>query len=526
MRAPPDPSATPRAGRPEPQASRGDTSFDAVVIGAGAGGLTTACILAKEGRKVLVLEKHTRVGGYLQRFYREKTPFDTGFHYLGKVGPNGALRRYWDYLGIAGELSFHELDPEGFDRLRFPDFELALPKGRDAYRERLEERFPEEREAVTRYTDEVARACAAFPLYTLEGDPSGPEARAAMASPRTLANLLDDVKASEGLRQVLTGQTFLHGSPPSRVPLWVHALVTDSYVSEGAFGLDGGGDSLARVLARRIRSLGGDVRQGCGARRILVDEREVRGVELTTGERVETRTVVAAIHPRRVLELLPEGAMPPALVRRVQGFEESVATLGLYFRLDRRLIASGAWNVYWYRTTDTETVFRDRTDDPRSPRFLFLTWPSVRDRHWRYPENMIALAPAQSDEIARFRDSCAGARPEEYERWKERAAAPIVETLEREVEGFAGNARLVSVSTPLTQEGYTGSHLGSNYGVLQSAEQQGLYRLSPRTRVHGLYLTGQSIGLMGVLGVTVTAFRTAGEIVGLGPLFERVRGGL
>ena len=67
------------------------------------------------------------------------------------------------------------------------------------------------------------------------------------------------------------------------------------------------------------------------------------------------------------------------------------------------------------------------------------------------------------------------------------------------------------------------SHLGSNYGVLQSSEQQGLYKLSVRTRVKGLYLTGQSLGLMGLVGVSVTAFRTAGEILGLPMLYERVR---
>ena len=44
------------------------------------------------------------------------------------------------------------------------------------------------------------------------------------------------------------------------------------------------------------------------------------------------------------------------------------------------------------------------------------------------------------------------------------------------------------------------------------------------TGVRGLYLTGQSIGLMGVVGVTVTAFRTAGELVGLDALYKRVQG--
>lgn len=497
---------------------------DAIVIGAGASGLTTACVLAREGMRVLVLEKHARLGGYLQRFYREKTPFDTGFHYLGQVGPGGTLRRYWEWLGIAGDVRVHELDPAGFDRVRFPDVELAIPRGRDAYRARLLELFPDERPAVERYLAEIARACGAFPLYTLEGeDPEGPESRAVHASSQTLGQLLDAVSASPRLRRALSGQCFLHGSPPSRVPLWVHALVTDSYVQGGAFGIDGGGDALARALSRRIESLGGEVRLRAGVQTLLVREKQVHGVVLESGEEVACPLVVASVHPRRVLEMLPAGSVPPAFVHRVEGFEESVCSLGLYYRLERRLPSSGPWNVYWYRTGEHEAVFRDRADREDAPRFLFLTWPSVRDASWRYPENMIALAPVQAEEVAAWRGSRAGERPDEYERWKASAAAKVTAALDRELEGFAGNARLLAVSTPLTQEGYTGSHLGSNYGVLQSPEQQGLYRLTPRTRVRGLYLAGQSVGLMGVLGVTVTAFRVAGEIVGLADLYRRVR---
>src|SRR5690606_38609915 len=58
-------------------------SFDIIVIGSGLGGLVCAAILAKEGRKVLVLEKNKQYGGNLQTFVRNRCIFDTGVHYLG-----------------------------------------------------------------------------------------------------------------------------------------------------------------------------------------------------------------------------------------------------------------------------------------------------------------------------------------------------------------------------------------------------------------------------------------------------------
>src|SRR5207237_9723034 len=110
---------------------------------------------------------------------------------------------------------------------------------------------------------------------------------------------------------------------------------------------------------------------------------------------------------------------------------------------------------------------------PGGPGFFFVTWPCVRDRSWRYPDNMIVLTTVQHAEVGGWNASRTGERPDDYERWKDRAAASAAATLERELRGFAGNCELVCVSTPLTNRDYTASHLGSNYGVVQSLQQQG-----------------------------------------------------
>ncbi|MEZ0228928.1 MAG: phytoene desaturase family protein [Planctomycetota bacterium] len=497
------------------------SAFDAVVIGTGASGLVCARLLAMEGKRVLCVEKHNRLGGYLQRFYREKIPFDTGFHYTGKLGPQGVLRRFFAHLGILDDLRFHELDRDAFDIIRTPDVEVRIPAGRDRYRERLKEHFPREARGIDRYVDELGRVSDLFPMYALRGELDDTRKDEVVASSPTLAAFLDSITDDPALKLVLAGQAFLHGTPPSRAPFWVHALVTDSFISEGAWGIDGGGDALARALSRRIKEAGGEVRLADGATKILVEERTVKGVELESGERVDAPIVIAAIHPRVVVELLPESAVTPAYRSRIEGFEESITSLGLYYRMKSRPRDAGPWNIYWHRSRDLEASFADRTLSPDGPKFLFATWPSIRDSSWRYPENMILLAPAQHDEVARWTGTRTMKRPEDYERWKQRIGEHVGDALSKIMPDFSGD--LLAVSTPLTNRDYTGSHLGSNYGVLQSSEQQGLYKLSVRTRVKGLYLTGQSLGLMGLVGVTVTAFRTAGEIVGLEKLYSRIR---
>ena len=65
--------------------------YDYVIIGSGLGGLISAVILAKEGKKVCVLEKNNQYGGNLQTFVREKVIFDTGVHYIGSLGKDEIL---------------------------------------------------------------------------------------------------------------------------------------------------------------------------------------------------------------------------------------------------------------------------------------------------------------------------------------------------------------------------------------------------------------------------------------------------
>ena len=100
--------------------------FDAIVIGSGAGGLSAALRMSQQGASVLLLEAMPAFGGYLNAFSRNGYVFDTGVHYLGKLGPGGSFRMLLHLLDLDSRVEFVELNPEGFDRYFFPDFELHV----------------------------------------------------------------------------------------------------------------------------------------------------------------------------------------------------------------------------------------------------------------------------------------------------------------------------------------------------------------------------------------------------------------
>ena len=69
--------------------------YDAVVIGAGNGGLVAAVRLLQGGAKVLVVEKHNLPGGFATSFRRGRFEFEASLHELNDFGPRrrqGAFR--------------------------------------------------------------------------------------------------------------------------------------------------------------------------------------------------------------------------------------------------------------------------------------------------------------------------------------------------------------------------------------------------------------------------------------------------
>ncbi|MBW2004538.1 MAG: NAD(P)-binding protein [Deltaproteobacteria bacterium] len=125
--------------------------YDAIIIGSGAGGLSAALKLARSNHSVMLLEAMPSFGGYLNPFSRKGYTFDTGLHYLGELGRGDRFWRLLDEVGVAESMKFVELNPEGFDRYIFPDYELSVCKGKERFIERLISDFPKEERGIHKF---------------------------------------------------------------------------------------------------------------------------------------------------------------------------------------------------------------------------------------------------------------------------------------------------------------------------------------------------------------------------------------
>lgn len=486
----------------------------AVVIGSGMAGLTAAVLLQSHGWQVDVLERHHRPGGFLHRFFRRAVPFDTGFHYVGSAAPDQTFGRAMRHLGVYDRVRWVPLDPDGFDVLRFPDLEFAVPAGLDRWAARLGDLFPDERAGIARYLDVHRAAVRDYGWFHF--DPSVPPEAVLPWEERSLQSVLDDCFRDPRLKMVVAGQAALYGVPPKEAPFGLHAIVTDHF-SQGAWTIDGGGDRLAFALAGRLRELGGRVHLKTPVAAVDVQGGVATAVVAEDGRRFDADLVIAAVHPRIVLGLLPEGTVRPAYATRVREARAGRAHVGVYLRA-KGLGALAGRNHYRFRSWDMD-VLTGASNADAIPMY-FLAAPGLRGGSRVDAARDAAVAVLAADWSAWAQWDGDSPRAPAYLRAK---AAVLERFLAALREDFPGvDVSWAEASTPLSTRRFTGAVEGAMYGHYHSVEQMGRYRFPMLTRVKGLVQIGQAVAFPGICGAMMSAYVGLSRLLGEDALMQEI----
>ena len=142
-------------------------SYDSIIIGSGMGGLATAAILAKEGQKVLVLEKHYTAGGFTHIFKRKGYEWDVGIHYIGDVQkPTSVVKKTFDYVSNA-QLKWADMGTV-YDKIIIGEKTYDFVKGTQNFKEKLHSYFPNDKKAIDQYINLVFEATKASQSFYME----------------------------------------------------------------------------------------------------------------------------------------------------------------------------------------------------------------------------------------------------------------------------------------------------------------------------------------------------------------------
>ena len=275
-------------------------NYDIIMIGSGMGCLSTAAILAKEGNKILILERHFTPGGFTHVFKRKGYEWDVGIHYVGEVQRNNsAIRKIFDYI-TDSNLKWADMG-EVYDRIIIGEKKYDFVKGVNNFKNKMLEYFPDEKVSLDKYIKLIFASNKAMgKFYISKALPNlinylfGDFMRKQYLtfSNKTTYEVLSSITKNKDLIKVLTGQYGDYGLPPKQSSFAMHASVVRHYFDGGSFPI-GGSSEIVKTINPIIENALGNILVSAEVHQIMIKNNKAIGVKMIGGKEFLAKTIIS-----------------------------------------------------------------------------------------------------------------------------------------------------------------------------------------------------------------------------------------
>ena len=473
--------------------TRSAPSWDAIVVGAGIGGLVTASQLAARGARTLVLERYLIPGGSAGSFDRPGYRFDVGASMIFGFGKRGTTNLLTRALADVGEELDTIPDPVQL-HYHLPDhLDLAVSRDYNTWIATLAEQFPGEVRGIRAFYDtcwQVFRCLDAIPLKSLE-EPRY-LAQVFFRNPLACLGLARWLPVNVGdvarrhiqdpqLLRLIDMECYCWSvMPADRTPMINGGMVFADRHAGGVNYPKGGVGEISRRLVRGLQRHGGEIRYGARVSRVLLERNRAVGVTLAGGEQLHAQRVISnATRWDTFGSLVPEEHIPRREKVWRRRYKPSPSFLSLHLGVRSRVIPphSHCHHLLLERW--------DQMDGEQGTAFVSI--PTLLDPDLAPPGHHIVHAFTPSD-----LEHWTGLAPSAYCQKKEADAQRLVQRLSRIWPGLEDAIEHRDVGTPRTHRRFLGRSRGS-YGPVPARRLPGLLPMPlNRTGIPGLYCVGDS----------------------------------
>ncbi|XP_066923132.1 all-trans-retinol 13,14-reductase-like [Clytia hemisphaerica] len=521
--------------------------LDAIVVGSGIGGLSCAALLAKAGRKVLVLEQHDQAGGCCHTFIEKGFEFDVGIHYIGECANNTLTHTFVNQI-TEGQLEWAPVGDvidkvelgTGKDRTTH-----LVTKGKDNFKAELKKSFPapEDQKSIDQFFIDMGRVRRLYPqtfifkiiplwlsrfllntgIFNLFSD-------LPYFSNLSLADYLDSLTKNKRLQGAVAYSYGDYGTQPRESSAMMQLMLLAHYMHGGYYPV-GGASEIAYNIIPVIEKAGGKVLVRAPVTEIVLDSSgKAIGVKVKKGGEEHFISAPMVISGAGVINtfehmIKDQKSRPESLLKKVNSGHGAVSIFAGLDGTNEELKLENT-NTWAMAEPDLDKGLDDFLNTPAEKvgtediPLLFISFPSTKDPTWdqRFPgkSNCTIVTLGNWKWFEEWEEGRVGKRGQDYDELKTRLAERAWEQACRFYPQIKDKRVYFDVGTPLTNKYYIGSPRGEIYGLDHNLNRFNLStsaELRPTTSIDGLYLTGQDISTCGFAGGLYAGLLTAAVIL-------------
>lgn len=452
-------------------------NYDIIVIGAGCGGLSAALCAAKEGKKVLVIERGSKAGGLTASFTRGRFTFDTTLTHLcgfTKDPGVGELRRIFDDYEISDKIDWVDI-PEAFRLITKnrdgKDIDVIMPFGIDNFVNSVEHYVPGSKapmEMLFSVAEEIEQALKE--IESIDGDFTRKEIKQIIkkyynfvhTSPYSTNEVFNAIGLPQGAIDILNAMWMHFGVDSDRFSFTHYIFYLYTYIKYGSQIPANRSSSITDALLKEFISYDGTIVYNDAVTRILFENNHASGVDTQSGKSYPCKHIICSCSPTVVYaKYIDKESLPESAVKRTNARKFGARSACVYLGLNRSPEELGI--------EDYRTIITDEADS--SDQFTLMS--TIETNNAQEAVCLNIANPECSPEgttILRlstiYTDDCwAKIQPEDYFNEKDMLAARLIANYETATGiNIHDYIEELEVSTPVTFARYTNSPQGVTHG--------------------------------------------------------------